>query len=320
MSLEKTVPVWNAEGTEPPSSLKNSGFAAGYKPPADYFNWFWYNVSQCLTELQDVVENAASGIPIVTATSTDGVAYTATVEDVTELTVGMQLTIIPDTLSKTTSPTLNVNNLGAKGLRVLTGYNTAACVQGAFTGWIAANRPITVKYNGTYWIVTDAQRTSGAAIYGNVAVQNGGLAVNDETTDSDKSTALANLESIGMKAPFWATYGTTTNAEIEAAYAAGKIVLVKNADDSNVGILFGKNTGATAHFFIAGVKIYRCFNDTWADISANYGFTPASHTHDSDEITPVADTDYTTLKVRGQSLNSSETTPALNGNIAWEYS
>jgi len=53
MAFEKTVPQWDAAGTEPPSSLKSSGFTAGYKPPAAYFNWFWHGVSQALTELQD---------------------------------------------------------------------------------------------------------------------------------------------------------------------------------------------------------------------------------------------------------------------------
>jgi hypothetical protein len=52
MDFEKTVPSWPATGTEPPSSLKTSGFQAGYKPPAPYFNWFWNRSSECLTELQ----------------------------------------------------------------------------------------------------------------------------------------------------------------------------------------------------------------------------------------------------------------------------
>lgn len=52
MDFEKTVPSWPAQGTEPPDSLKTSGFQAGYKPPAPYFNWFWHRSSECLTELQ----------------------------------------------------------------------------------------------------------------------------------------------------------------------------------------------------------------------------------------------------------------------------
>lgn len=32
-----------------------------------------------------------------------------------------------------------------------------------------------------------------------------------------------------------------------------------------------------------------------------------------------ADSNYTTLMARGESLNSSETTPSVNGAIAWTY-
>ena len=52
MEFEKKVPVWNAEGTEPPEDLKESGFTAGFKPPAAFFNWFWTGVSHCLAEIR----------------------------------------------------------------------------------------------------------------------------------------------------------------------------------------------------------------------------------------------------------------------------
>lgn len=53
MAFEKKVPEWLAAGSEPPASLKQSGFTPGYKPPADYFNWFWSSVSAVLAELQE---------------------------------------------------------------------------------------------------------------------------------------------------------------------------------------------------------------------------------------------------------------------------
>ena len=58
MAFEKKVPDWNAEGTEPPESLKSSGFAAGYKPPASYFNWFWNRISKAVKELQEKAASA----------------------------------------------------------------------------------------------------------------------------------------------------------------------------------------------------------------------------------------------------------------------
>ncbi len=45
-------PGWSAEGVEPSAEFKKSGYVAGYKPPAGFFNWFWTSVSQCLEELQ----------------------------------------------------------------------------------------------------------------------------------------------------------------------------------------------------------------------------------------------------------------------------
>lgn len=59
MEFEKKVPEWNAEGTEPPESLKASGFTAGYKPPAAFFNWFWHAVGACLTELRSKLSGHA---------------------------------------------------------------------------------------------------------------------------------------------------------------------------------------------------------------------------------------------------------------------
>lgn len=59
MEFEKKVPEWNAAGSEPPASLKNSGFTAGYKPPAPYFNWFWNAVSACLTEIRSKLKGHA---------------------------------------------------------------------------------------------------------------------------------------------------------------------------------------------------------------------------------------------------------------------
>ena len=64
MEFEKKVPVWNAAGVEPPEDLKNSGFTAGYKPPADFFNWFMHGASEAMQELQD---NCATAFKIYTS-------------------------------------------------------------------------------------------------------------------------------------------------------------------------------------------------------------------------------------------------------------
>ena len=71
MNFKKTVPQWNAVGTEPPDSLKNSGFVSGYKPPAPYFNWFWHSVSQCLQELYGMTPDDIAAMPLIDARSAD---------------------------------------------------------------------------------------------------------------------------------------------------------------------------------------------------------------------------------------------------------
>ena len=45
-------PEWGAHGLEPPAALKNQGFTAGYKPPADYFNWLFYQLCLATSELK----------------------------------------------------------------------------------------------------------------------------------------------------------------------------------------------------------------------------------------------------------------------------
>lgn len=113
-----------------------------------------------------------SGIPIVT-TAGDGSAYTATVEKVTELTVGMKITIIPHVVSAAASPTLNVNGLGAKYIRQRLSTNTSATASGPSATWLVANKPVTVMYNGTYW-VAELTRPDASKLYGTVPLANGG--------------------------------------------------------------------------------------------------------------------------------------------------
>lgn len=52
MPYEVIAPEWNAQGIEPPQSLKDSGWQFNQKPPADYFNWFFYNTARAIIELQ----------------------------------------------------------------------------------------------------------------------------------------------------------------------------------------------------------------------------------------------------------------------------
>ena len=52
MAFTKQLPEWNAIGVEPPQSLKEGGWKAGVKPPADYFNWLQNKAFKAIEELQ----------------------------------------------------------------------------------------------------------------------------------------------------------------------------------------------------------------------------------------------------------------------------
>lgn len=80
MDFEKLSPNWKSEGVEPPDNLKQKGFVAGYKPPAAYFNWLFTRISDCITEIQTVLQNAVgqTGIGINAEIFNDYMNNTAT--------------------------------------------------------------------------------------------------------------------------------------------------------------------------------------------------------------------------------------------------
>lgn len=72
----------------------------------------------------------------------------------------------------------------------------------------------------------------------------------------------------GVASAFWAVYGVTTSAEIEAAYQAGVPVYCK-AGTSDITFLCDR-TSATNHSFFtqwgAENRIYTCVNDQWSEL------------------------------------------------------
>ena len=220
MDFEHKSPGFTAPGTEPPASLKSEGFQPGYKPPAAYFNWFWTSASACIEELQNTlrslkagdieaaeaslnnvtsdifrdkaIEAGVGGTPVVAAESTDGVAYTATVQGVKELYNGFTVTIIPNMTSTARATTLNVNGWGAIDVRQPLSFNTAAMTLPKMDTFLSEGRPVTVQYDAEYvaggmWKTVDKQKTSAQDLYGTVPVEGGG------TGATDGRTALKNL-------------------------------------------------------------------------------------------------------------------------------
>lgn len=117
----------------------------------------------------DSKPSPADAVYTATAASTDGVAYTATVSGIDSLIVGASFIMIPNKASTSKAPTLNVNGLGAKPIRRRLSSLTTSLQQGYSTNWIALNKPFTVVYDGTAWVIEGLTKTDGADVYGAVA-------------------------------------------------------------------------------------------------------------------------------------------------------
>lgn len=129
---------------------------------------------------------AGKGFEVVT-TSGSGSAYIAAVSNIESLTAGASFIMVPHTASTSVQATLNVNSLGAKIIRRGISINTETTVLSDNASWLAANKPILVTYNGTYWIA-NLPRPYATDIYGQVPIASGG------TGASTVAEARTNLE------------------------------------------------------------------------------------------------------------------------------
>ena len=171
---------------------------------------FWANIRQRLegsanADLANVSAAAfaqkmreAELAAIYTAESTDGVAYTVTVPGVTELKHGMRIVIIPSRNSSSTAPTLNVNGLGAHGMRLPLSFNNVAATMPKLATYFSAGKPIMLWYDESYahgqWKVFGKNRTSAQDLYGTVPIEGGGTGATTAEEALEALGAVSQLE------------------------------------------------------------------------------------------------------------------------------
>lgn len=156
--------------------------------------------------LEELVETAKILANSVPATSTDGIAYSATVSGITALTAGQSFIMVPNIQSTSRNTTLNVNSLGAKNLRVRVSGYTATTSSPLTTNWMASGKPVRVTYDGMWW-VAEIILPSAQQLYGNVQAEkvdysntNSGLSATnvqaaiDELTNGRVSTQVLTTE------------------------------------------------------------------------------------------------------------------------------
>ena len=135
-----------------------------------------------------------------------GAVYTATVEGITSLSAGVSFVMIPHTVSTTSSPKLNVNSLGEKLiLRRVSNCTGTFYNASAPSDWLTAGKPITVTYDGEYWIA-DLPVPNANDIMGTVSIESGGTGATTaaqarinlgiETTDGTVSSGNADYAEV----------------------------------------------------------------------------------------------------------------------------
>lgn len=147
-----------------------------------------------LTHLVSKIKSLINTKTVANAVTTagTGAAYTATVNGITSLTAGVSFMMIPHTVSTSKTATLNVNSLGAKTIRRRVSNSTVTTVASVSASWLAANKPVRVTYDGTYW-VADLDRPNAADIYGTLPIANGGTGA----TTAEAARANLGLDNIG---------------------------------------------------------------------------------------------------------------------------
>lgn len=121
-----------------------------------------------------VVKNKLSAKEGSVTTAGTGAAYTAAVDGITELKAGLRISIVPHTVSTSTTPTLNVNGLGAKGIRRRLSSSAASLQGGYAASWLASGKPFTLTYDGTYWVVEGLTKPDAKDLSEPVPVSKGG--------------------------------------------------------------------------------------------------------------------------------------------------
>lgn len=166
--------------------------------------------------IDDVTETSEKKFSrIVTATkgadTTNGSTtynnYSATVEGITELYNGLEITIIPDANSTSRLINLNVNGLGDVAVRQPLSFTTFVATAPTREGFLYGNTPCRLMYHENYvsggiWLMADKQKTSAQDLYGSVPIESGGTGAStlEEAKENLGITALEETVISGLNA------------------------------------------------------------------------------------------------------------------------
>lgn len=182
---------------------------------------------------------------IATTTGT-GEAYEVDIPGISELVVGMSFTMIPHTENTVVGVTLNVNGLGAIGIRRSGGF--ASTLSYVSVGGFSAGIPVEMMYDGTWWRAVSLHKTLASDLDGILPISKGG------TGASTAEEARANL---GITAAM-----PTLNTSLGKSSAASELAsfLRKNGITASDRCIIHCTLSGTEYFSDSLVKIGNPFS------------------------------------------------------------
>ena len=222
---------------------------------------YYRTPDEILSDINAVPE--ANGQYAITTTGS-GVAYVAEVPGITALTTGVSFIMIPHTVSTSTTPTLNVNSLGAKAIKRRLSSIVTSVQAGYSASWLAANKPFRVVYDGTQWIVDGHDKPVGADIYGAVAKavgdENGNSIVDTYVTKADLQNLYPKISSVTITGGNWTgdsspysqgvtINGVTANSKVDLQPTASQIIELQNI---GVQLMIENNSGTCTVWALGG--------------------------------------------------------------------
>ncbi len=130
------------------------------------YNGNWDKIDEELSKLN---------VKTVDALSEDGISYHVTINGIAELYNGLEISIVPNVTNTANAPTINVNTLGAKAIRLSLSTNTSGTIP-LPVSYLVEGRPVKLIYDSIIgmWKIANKEKTSANDLYGQTPISSGG--------------------------------------------------------------------------------------------------------------------------------------------------
>ncbi|WP_050698656.1 hypothetical protein [Anaeromassilibacillus senegalensis] len=158
-------------------------------------------------------------LPPVVTTAGTGSLYTATIDGIAELSKGLTITIIPHTVSTVSIPSLNLNGLGSKSIKIRIN-NSQTTGTSKNSNWILAGKPQILQYDGTCWVAVGVTKTDSQDISGIIPISSGGTGKSGWT--ANRLIYPTSSSTLSQLSPPTSGTGYLTQGTSGAPYWSGK--------------------------------------------------------------------------------------------------